>query len=49
MQMLILLFSTLLFHPFAKDLNESLLNMQNAIISYVLTIALFMPVSGFGR
>src|SRR6218665_2210098 len=31
----------------AKDLHESQLNMQNAIISYVLTLALFMPVSGF--
>lgn len=31
----------------AKELNESPLNMQNAIISYVLTLALFMPVSGF--
>lgn len=31
----------------AKDLNESPLNMQNAIISYVLTLTLFMPVSGF--
>ncbi len=31
----------------AADLNESPLNMQNAIISYVLTLALFMPVSGF--
>jgi len=31
----------------AKDLNESPLDMQNAIISYVLTLALFMPVSGF--
>lgn len=31
----------------AKDRNESPLNMQNAIISYVLTLALFMPVSGF--
>ena len=31
----------------AKDLNESPLNVQNAIISYVLTLALFMPVSGF--
>lgn len=31
----------------AKDLRESPLNMQNAIISYVLTLALFMPVSGF--
>lgn len=31
----------------AKDLNESPLNMQNAIIGYVLTLAIFMPVSGF--
>ncbi len=31
----------------AKDLNESPLEMQNAIISYVLTLAIFMPVSGF--
>jgi EmrB/QacA subfamily drug resistance transporter len=31
----------------AENLNESALNMQNAIISYVLTLALFMPVSGF--
>ncbi|MDN5627563.1 MAG: MFS transporter, partial [Weeksellaceae bacterium] len=31
----------------ARDLRESPLNMQNAIISYVLTLALFMPVSGF--
>lgn len=31
----------------AKNLNESPLEMQNAIISYVLTLALFMPVSGF--
>lgn len=31
----------------AKDLGESPLNMQNAIISYVLTLAVFMPVSGF--
>lgn len=31
----------------ARDLNESSLNMQNAIISYVLTLALFIPVSGF--
>ncbi|KYH04687.1 MFS transporter [Chryseobacterium cucumeris] len=31
----------------AKDLNESPLNMQNAIISYVLTLAVFMPASGF--
>ncbi|RYD51388.1 MAG: MFS transporter [Sphingobacteriales bacterium] len=31
----------------ARDLKESPLNMQNAIISYVLTLAVFMPVSGF--
>ncbi|ULT41324.1 MFS transporter [Niabella defluvii] len=31
----------------AKDLDESPLNMQNAIIGYVLTLALLMPVSGF--
>lgn len=31
----------------AAELNESPLDMQNAIISYVLTLALFMPVSGF--
>lgn len=31
----------------AKDLHESPLNMQNAIISYVLTLATFMPASGF--
>lgn len=31
----------------AKDLHESPLNMQNAIVSYVLTLALFMPVSGY--
>ncbi|HAH36403.1 MAG TPA: MFS transporter [Algoriphagus sp.] len=31
----------------AEDLNESPLNMQNAIISYVLTVALLMPISGF--
>lgn len=31
----------------AQDLQESPLNMQNAIISYVLTLALLMPVSGF--
>lgn len=31
----------------ANDLHESPLDMQNAIISYVLTLALFMPVSGF--
>jgi len=31
----------------AKDLNESPLEMQSAIISYVLTLALFMPASGY--
>jgi EmrB/QacA subfamily drug resistance transporter len=31
----------------AKDLNESPLDMQSAIVSYVLTLAVFMPVSGF--
>ncbi|MRX41359.1 MFS transporter [Flavobacterium sp. LC2016-23] len=31
----------------ARDLKESPLEMQNAIISYVLTLALFMPVIGF--
>jgi EmrB/QacA subfamily drug resistance transporter len=31
----------------AKDINESPLDMQNAIVSYVLTLALLMPVSGF--
>ncbi len=31
----------------AKDMNESALNMQNAIVSYVLTLAIFMPISGF--
>lgn len=31
----------------AKDLHESPLNMQNTIISYVLTLAVFMPASGF--
>ncbi|NVK49347.1 MAG: MFS transporter [Cyclobacteriaceae bacterium] len=31
----------------AEDLNESPLNMENAIISYVLTVALLMPISGF--
>ncbi|WP_231489760.1 MFS transporter [Pedobacter sp. Leaf170] len=31
----------------AADLNESPLNMQNAIIGYVLTLAVFMPISGF--
>ncbi|MDO5608170.1 MAG: MFS transporter [Capnocytophaga sp.] len=31
----------------AADLHESPLDMQNAIVSYVLTLALFMPASGF--
>lgn len=31
----------------AEELNESPLHMQNAIISYVLTLAVFMPVSGY--
>ena len=31
----------------AEELNESPLDMQNAIISYVLTLALFIPISGF--
>ncbi len=31
----------------AKDLNESPLNMQSAVISYALAVALFIPVSGF--
>ncbi|MWP47061.1 DHA2 family efflux MFS transporter permease subunit [Gilliamella sp. Pas-s27] len=31
----------------ARDLNESPLNMQSAVISYALTLALFIPVSGF--
>lgn len=31
----------------AKDLGVSPLNMQSAIVSYVLTLAVFMPVSGF--
>lgn len=31
----------------ARDLQESPLNMQNTIISYVLTLAVFMPASGF--
>ncbi|MDF7667039.1 DHA2 family efflux MFS transporter permease subunit [Orbaceae bacterium ESL0727] len=31
----------------AKDLRESPLNMQSAVISYALTLALFIPVSGF--
>ncbi len=30
----------------AKELNESTLNMQNAVISYVLTLAIIMPISG---
>jgi Arabinose efflux permease len=31
----------------AKDLNQSPLNMQSAVISYAITLALFIPVSGF--
>lgn len=31
----------------ADDLHESPINMQSAIISYALTLALFIPVSGF--
>lgn len=31
----------------AQELDESPLNMQNAIISYVLTLAVFTPVSGY--
>jgi EmrB/QacA subfamily drug resistance transporter len=31
----------------AKDFGESSTNMQNAILAYVLTLAVFMPVSGF--
>lgn len=31
----------------ANSLQESPLHMQNAIVSYVLTLAVFMPVSGF--
>lgn len=31
----------------AEDLGESPLHMHNAIISYVLTLAIFMPVSGY--
>ncbi|PVX52219.1 EmrB/QacA subfamily drug resistance transporter [Balneicella halophila] len=31
----------------ASDLGESPLNMQGAIISYVLTLALFIPISGY--
>lgn len=31
----------------AHDLNESPLNMQSAVISYALTLAVFIPVSGF--
>lgn len=30
----------------AKDLNESPLNMQSAVICYTLTLALFIPISG---
>ncbi|QEY26790.1 DHA2 family efflux MFS transporter permease subunit [Neisseria zalophi] len=31
----------------AKDLNESALNMQSAIVSYALTLAIFIPISGY--
>lgn len=31
----------------ARDFGESSTNMQNAILAYVLTLAIFMPVSGF--
>lgn len=31
----------------ATDLHESPINMQSAVISYALTLALFIPVSGF--
>lgn len=31
----------------AHDLNQSPLNMQSVIVSYVLTVALFIPVSGY--
>ncbi len=31
----------------AKDINESTLNMQSAIVTYVLTLALFIPISGY--
>lgn len=31
----------------ASELNESPLNMQSAVISYALAVALFIPVSGF--
>lgn len=31
----------------ARDLNESPLNMQLTVISYALTVALFMPLSGW--
>lgn len=31
----------------AEDLHQSALNMQSAIISYALTLALFMPLSGY--
>ncbi|MFC2307267.1 MAG: MFS transporter, partial [Neisseria elongata] len=31
----------------AADLQQSPLNMQSAVISYALTLALFMPMSGY--
>lgn len=31
----------------ANDLNQSALNMQSAIVSYVLTLALLIPISGY--
>ena len=31
----------------AADLHQSALNMQSAVISYALTLALFMPLSGY--
>ncbi len=31
----------------AADLNESPLNMQLAVISYTLTVALLIPLSGY--
>ena len=31
----------------ARDLNQSALNMQSVIVSYVLTVALFIPISGY--
>lgn len=30
-----------------RDLNESAINMQSTIISYVLTLAVFIPISGY--